>query len=429
MDYSKLHQIFLKSKGVSTDTREDLSNKIFFALKGPNFNANAFAGQALENGARLVVVDEKSIEDDRILLVENSLSTLQGLANYHRKKHPAKFVGITGSNGKTTTKELLYSVLSEKYRTQATKGNLNNHIGVPLTLLSIKPDCEVAIIEMGANHPKEIEFLSSIAEPEIGLITNIGKAHLEGFGSIEGVDRSKRELFNFIEKAGGQIFLNQNDPFLTAAKDNYTNVISYGKDTVNDYYIEPNSEDLSLNLNMQVGGNLLKVKSALFGKYNADNILAAATVADFLGMGPDDIVAGIEKYQPANSRSQVAKSTRNTIILDAYNANPSSVEKAIEELSKIADKQALAILGEMKEVGADTDLAHAYIADLLNKYQIEHVLIGSAFKQHCNDFCIAHFNDSASALEDANTFEKFKERTILVKGSRSVALEKIVPLL
>ncbi len=428
MEYSELLKHFKASNGVSTDTRADLNNKIFVALKGPNFNGNDYIDQAFAKGACYVIGDEPKSQDPRFILVDDSLRYLQSFATHYRRQHPAQFIGITGSNGKTTTKELLHSVLSQKFSCQATIGNLNNHIGVPLTLLNIKPDCEVAIIEMGANHPKEIALLSSIAEPDYGLITNIGKAHLEGFGSLEGVDTSKRELFDFIEEKGKKQFINYSDPFLKKAAAKYSKSVLYGNGASN--YIKNIQEDQEagiMHIDLVLDNESTTCQSHLFGRFNAENVLAAASVGSFLGLSLEQISAGISAYQPNNNRSQVKKTERNVLIIDAYNSNPSSAEKAILAFAESTTSGKLAIIGAMKEGGDNSPQAHREISLLLEEKGIDNWLVGEEFEGMLNKHTLSYFKSSTEILENVGKLEAITGKAVLLKGSRSVALEKLIP--
>ncbi|WP_223266595.1 UDP-N-acetylmuramoyl-tripeptide--D-alanyl-D-alanine ligase [Luteibaculum oceani] len=424
---SKVYNLFLQSNGVSTDTRDDLTNKIFFALKGPNFNGNKFAAKALEQGAIAAVIDEPEYAtSDKTFLVSDVLTFLQELATHHRIQLNPKVIALTGSNGKTTTKELLFSVLKQNFSVQCTKGNLNNHIGVPLTLLSCRAETEILIVEMGANHPKEIELLASIAKPLHGLITNIGKAHLEGFGSIEGVDRSKRELFDFINnQPEGFCFINNNDPFLAKAKNNYQRIILYGAES--NYKFSPiENENPMLTGALNIDGQKIEVETQLIGEYNSDNVLAAATIGAYLGMDLRTIKKGLESYQPENSRSQLAQGKRNKLFLDAYNANPTSVSHAIRSFAKFKGEK-LAIIGAMKEGGENSSKEHEEIADLLSSLEIPHFLIGAEFNGISNPKTLGYYPTWKALVEGENNLNDFSGKNILIKGSRSVGLENLVP--
>lgn len=402
---------------------------MFFALKGENFNGNKFAMESLEKGASAAIVDEDIAggSDTRIIRVENVLESLQNLASHYRKQLGIPVLAITGSNGKTTTKELCKAVLSRKYTVQATEGNLNNHIGVPLTLLSIQPECNMAIVEMGANHPGEIDALCHIADPDYGLITNIGKAHLEGFGGIEGVARAKGELFRYLMENSKTIFLNGGNEWLTGqVPADYPKTIRYNMagglqaaQTSTDPY-------LSITLN---NDNSTSIQTRLAGGYNTENVLAAFTVGLHFGIPVDQIKEAIEGYEPVNNRSQIIKTSRNTVFMDAYNANPSSMAAAIEEFLKVGSSGKMIILGEMREVGNNSEAEHFEIAGYLKNYGVSRVyLVGSAFEKSARQagFQYAPSVDQLIEMLKENLPEGY---FILVKGSRSNRLEKILPYL
>ncbi|MHB1178990.1 MAG: UDP-N-acetylmuramoyl-tripeptide--D-alanyl-D-alanine ligase, partial [Daejeonella sp.] len=357
MKTEQLYEAYLEHPVICTDTRKIIDSCLFFALKGENFDANEFARKALENGAALAVIDdERYALDKRYILVDDVLKCLQDLAVYHRKQLKIPVIGITGTNGKTTTKELLNSVLSQHCRTYATEGNLNNHIGVPLTLLSIKPDCDIAIIEMGANHQREIEFLCSLANPGYGLITNIGKAHLEGFGGIDGVKVAKGELYEHLANTGGTVFLNTDNPILVdMSRDrSVRNVVEYGKG--GDNYISAGLKKVSPYLtvewqvNNQENEKSYTAESRLPGIYNFENIAAAICIGSYFKLSPEQINKGIKDYIPKNSRSQILKTSKNTVICDYYNANPSSMMVALDNLQVIPADNKVIILGDMFEL-------------------------------------------------------------------------------
>ena len=348
MSTQDLYKIFLKSSGVVTDSRKIKKNCIFFSLKGENFNGNKFAKSAIEKGAIYAVVDEKKYAQNKenYFLVEDSLKTLQDLANYHRKKLKTKIIGITGSNGKTTTKELIYSVIKTHFITYSTKGNLNNHIGVPLSLLEISNDTEFAIIEMGANHIGEIKLLSEIAEPNYGYITNFGKAHLEGFGSEEGVVKGKTELYNFLFKNSGFIFYNLDDEKQKNLLSDYNDKFSFGKKSADlNYNIKSENPTIIIEVNNTI------IESTLFGNYNIHNIISAISIGLFLEIPIEKIKNGISGYVSTNNRSQIVNLNSNKIILDAYNANPSSMLLAIKSFEESDFQNKVLILGDMYELG------------------------------------------------------------------------------
>ena len=437
MNIEQLYPVYLKHPRICTDTRKISASCLFFALKGENFDGNKFAGQAIEDGASFAIIDNaKYAVNDRFILVEDVLETLQNLARFHRKHLTIPFIGITGTNGKTTTKELIRSVLSQQFSTYATEGNLNNHIGVPLSILSVRADCEIAIIEMGANHQKEIAFLCSIAQPSHGLITNIGKAHLEGFGGIEGVRIGKGELYEFLGRTGGIVFLNKDNPILAEMirERAVKNIISYGKE--DDNFITAKLKDSSpyLSINWRpainlAGMNSYTAQSNLPGIYNFDNIAAAICVGSFFKLSPEQINSGINAYQPQNNRSQLLKTGHNTIICDYYNANPSSMMVALDNLESIADGSKVLILGDMFELGAEAANEHRLILEkALATTAIRRILIGEEFyklKENTGADFFRSVQDASRAIAEF----PIKDSTILLKGSRGMKLEVLLPLL
>lgn len=427
MNIQQLHSIFLKSNSVCTDTRKINPNDIYFALKGDNFNGNTFAEKALESGARFAVIDEAKYNNNKgnYILVEDVLTTLQQLANYHRHYLNIKIIALTGSNGKTTTKELINAVLSKKYNTTATKGNLNNHIGVPLTLLSMTDTTEFGIVEMGANHLKEIEFLCKIAEPNFGYITNFGKAHLEGFGSIEGVIKGKSELYNHLKKNKGLIFTNSEDKTQVKQIGNYPSIFKFGHTENSDVIITLNDANpfVAVDFNNEI------FKSQLIGTYNFNNISAAITIGHYFNVNKESIKSAIEDYCPENNRSQIIEKNSIKIILDAYNANPTSMEAALLNLSNL-EGQKTAILGDMFELGHDAEKEHQNIANLALQLNINQViLVGENFsniKSHSSELIVfSSFNEAKQKISDSD----FSNSTLLIKGSRGMALERILDLL
>ena len=418
MNIQELHQIFLRSNGVCIDTRKIIKKSIFFALKGKNFNGNEFAMAALENGCNYVVIDEREFqEDERFILVDDVLKYLQQLSNYHRKKLKCPVIGITGTNGKTTTKELIFAILSLNYKTVATQGNLNNHIGVPLTLLSTPLETEMLIVEMGANHPKEINFLSEIAQPNFGIITNIGKAHLEGFGGYEGVIKTKSELYQYIDKTNGKLFVNSDDDLLLSLSKN-SERIKYGK----------NSELISANPLLEFKFKNTHISTNLIGSYNFYNLSAACCVGDFFGVSIDNCKSAIESYIPSNNRSQIERSEKgNTLILDAYNANPSSMLVAIQSFEKIKAKKKIAILGDMLELGDDSLKEHQLITEELVKRNFHLVLlVGNEFKQTKNNFL---YFENTNQIKNWIQNNPIQNSTVLLKGSRGIRLESLIEFL
>ena len=436
MTTENLYQIFLQHPQIATDTRKIAVGSIFFALKGANFNANTFAEKALEMGAAYAVIDDAAYrKSNRFILVDDALTALQNLARHHRKQLNIPVIGLTGSNGKTTTKELINSVLSRQFKTYATKGNLNNHIGVPLTLLSISRETEVAIIEMGANHQQEIALLCSIAQPTHGLITNIGKAHLEGFGGPEGVRKGKGELFDFLEQTGGTVFVNHDNLILEemAFHRNFKHVVYYGKEETNSVSGEilENVPLLKIQWQANEGTSTLKneTQTQLTGSYNFDNILAAICIGHHFKLSMEQITSGISGYQPENSRSQIVQTKTNTLICDYYNANPSSMEVAIKNLEAItADKKVL-ILGDMFELGEHSFAEHELIIKKANEIEADQrIFIGTAFYRHHASFTGTFFETTGAAFTALKS-SPITHSTVLVKGSRSMKLESLLELL
>jgi len=425
---SRLYRIFSDHPFISTDSRSIREGSIFFALKGESFNGNDFALKALEKGASFAVIDEpQKVNDNRLFMVENVLETLQELAAYHRKKLGLKIIAITGSNGKTTTKELIHSVLSTRYNTLATTGNLNNHIGVPLTLLRLTTDHEIGVIEMGANHPGEIAAYCEIAQPDFGIITNVGKAHLEGFGSFEGVIKAKTELYNYLQKTGGKIFINSGNSHLVkaaASKDNY----SYGIENA-DCMGEIIIGQPFLELQCKFGKQDITIKSKLIGKYNFENIMAAVSIGSYFQVPPDLIRQSIESYEPSNNRSQLVKTATNLVILDSYNANPSSMNVALENFKESDFKNKIVILGDMAELGAESEAEHASLVNLIQQLGFDGViLVGPNFRNADNSKKFMNFN-TVELLCDYLAKNPIKGSSILIKGSRKMKMEKIIDYL
>ncbi|MDB4088391.1 UDP-N-acetylmuramoyl-tripeptide--D-alanyl-D-alanine ligase [Flavobacteriales bacterium] len=426
MEIKDLYSIFLKYPQISTDTRAIKPKSLFFALKGDNFDGNKFASQALENGASYAIISSEEFKkDDRYILVEDTLVTLQELAKYHRDQLSIPIIGITGSNGKTTTKELMRSALAQKYSVFATHGNLNNHIGVPLSLLSINKNHEIAIIEMGANHQKEIEFLANICMPDCGLITNIGKAHLEGFGGIEGVEKGKLELFHNLSSRKKQIFINADDGRLSKHIENLK-PITYGKSN-SDYKGEITSTTPFLKVKVTYKNDSYGINSQLIGTYNFSNILSAVVIGDYYGVTPKQIKKGIENFVPSNNRSQLIEKDTNKIILDAYNANPSSMKEAIDNLVKTESKKKYFILGDMLELGKEAKKEHENIVELLMNHDLKGVLVGKIFKSiKQREYITFSNNEAAKKFLKTNP----KQNTLyLIKGSRGIKLETVLEVL
>lgn len=411
----QLHQIFLKSNGVNTDTRSIEKDQLFFALTGDNFDGNQYIEQALNNGAiHAISSDTKWSTNPKVTVVKNTLTTLQELATFHRNQLNIPIIALTGSNGKTTTKELILSVLANQFKVKGTKGNLNNHIGVPLTLLSFDSSLQIGIVELGANHPKEIAALCDIAQPNIGLITNYGKAHLEGFGSIEGVKNSKSELYNYLKENNGKVIVGKWDP------EQIVRTVGMNQ------FFTPSNTSIHSNtpyIQFIAEGNLIKTQ--LTGVYNYHNALFAYTVGKLMEMQTEQVVSGIENYAPKNNRSQIIIKNKTKIILDAYNANPSSMKVALENLASQNYTNKIAILGDMFELGTYAAEEHQNIASLTQKLKINDVyLIGKNFFKSEVKSAI-QFEDLTTFLEktDLNTD---KEQVILIKGSRGMSLEKIL---
>ena len=427
MDLKSIHHFFLKCKSVSIDTRKIEPESMFIAIKGDNFDANTFAKEALEKGANYVIIDNPDyFIDDRTIVVKNSLETLQELSKFHRDYLNIPIIALTGSNGKTTTKELIQVVLSRKYETKATLGNLNNHIGVPLTLLSFSKDTEVGIVEMGANHQKEIEFLCEIAKPDFGYITNFGKAHLEGFGGVEGVIKGKSEMYSYLSDHQKTAFVNLNDP-IQVEKTTRINSFTFGLNTLNADVI---INSINANPFVEVEVNHTKITSHLIGLYNSNNINAAISIGIKFGVSMNDIKSAIEGFVPQNNRSQMLTIHSNEIILDAYNANPSSMEVALENFFQLENNNKIAILGDMFELGEESLEEHKSIVELVIKNNsIATYFIGIDFyanrvhNHNCNFFLT--FEDFANFFKSNLP----KDCLLLIKGSRGMALEKILEIL
>ncbi len=425
MQMDRLYALYKQYPKVQTDTRALAPNELFFALKGPSFNGNLFAQHALEMGAAGVVIDEAiGIEGDNIFLVDNVLETLQALALHHRKQFKIPFIAITGSNGKTTTKELLHAVLSSTYTTYTTKGNLNNHIGVPLTILSIKDDAAMAIIEMGANHQKEIESYCKMALPTHGIINNCGKAHLEGFGGVEGIRKGKGELFDFLALNNGTAFINAGLDYLFNMSSAIKNKIFYGgKGNSFEAAVFQSEPLLALDIRSEKWGTQ-QIFTQLVGAYNKPNIEAAICVGDYFGIAFESIKHAIEAYVPDNARSQLIQKGSNTIILDAYNANPSSMQAAIENFSHQQSENKYMFLGGMMELGEESIAEHQSLVEMIKATNINNVvLVGGDFAHVDHPF--TYFPNAAQTAEwikqnpPANAL-------LLIKGSRGIKMEKLL---
>jgi UDP-N-acetylmuramoyl-tripeptide--D-alanyl-D-alanine ligase len=424
----ELYNIYLQYPSVQTDTRKLTRGDLFFALKGDNFNGNAFAKKALDAGAAYAVIDEKEYEiEGKTILVEDALLALQQLARHHREQFSIPFIAITGSNGKTTTKELVHAVLSSTFKTYTTEGNLNNHIGIPLTILKIKSDAEVAVIEMGANHIGEIASYCVIAKPTHGIITNCGKAHLEGFGSIEGVRKAKGELFDYLRTlTHGFAFVMWDYEYLHEMSKGISGIIKYG--TYGDAHVVGNvsKSEPFLEIVITQGLNNGTIRTQLVGDYNLPNVLAAVTIGKTFKVPEQKIVNALESYQPSNSRSQLLKKGSNQVILDAYNANPSSMRLAIENFSRLKAESKVLLLGAMAELGDESVAEHEAIVTLLQQYKWKDVaLVGGNFLQ------ISHPYHSFANSEEAGTWLKkqhLENASILIKGSRSMQMEKAMSI-
>ena len=429
-----MYSYFLQYPAISTDTRKIQPDSLFFALKGERFNGNQFAAQALEKGARYAVVDEPQTRDDeRYLHVADVLRALQELARHHRDQLQIPVIGITGTNGKTTTKELIQAVLSRQFHTHATRGNLNNHIGVPLTILSVTAQTEIAIIEMGANHVGEIALLCDIARPTHGLITNVGRAHLEGFGSFEGVRKAKGELYDHLASHGGTLFLQNDNSTLRemAAHRPVQQLVTYGFSPDNDVSGELISANPLLNIRWTAAtnGRPHTVATQLTGAYNTENILAAVCIGRYFGLSPEQINQGIKEYAPTNNRSQLTTTEHNTLICDYYNANASSMAAALDNLRTLqADRKAI-VLGDMFEMGDDSYQEHRNVVEAALTVQAARTLfVGKAFYEH-RRHAEAEFYETTEAAKVALTQQPIKNALVLLKASRGMAFEKLVDLL
>ena len=427
MSIEELYQLFAKHPVISTDSRHIENNSLFFALKGENFNGNSYASSALESGAAFAVIDEVDYNScDRCILVDDVLLTLQKLARFHRQKLNIPIIGITGSNGKTTTKELITSVLSKIFRVTATKGNLNNHIGVPLTLLSMDPTTQIGVVEMGANHPGEIAALCDIALPDYGIITNVGKAHLEGFGSFEGVKKTKAELYRSIEQRGGKIFINTANNHL---KEMVQSVETIGYKTDREGYgiegeVVNSSQILVFKVKFPKGWRYIKTNLA--GGYNLENAMAAVCIGNYFGVIPEDIIDAIESYVPSNNRSQFIKTKENQILLDAYNANPTSMEAALENFKTIESPLKGVILGDMFELGEVAQEEHQKIADKLSTMGLSLSLLAGKEFSRCHVAPNIHLFENSELLINYLAGIDPKGYLFLIKGSRGMKLETVL---
>jgi len=438
MDAQDIYPYYLSYSSICIDTRKIEPGDIFFCLQGNQVNGNAYAGEALEKGASYVVMDQAPENPDtfpmhKVFRVDDSLKTLQELSRIHRQKLKIPVIGITGSNGKTTTKELVKSILSQKYEVFATEGNLNNHIGVPLSLLSIHPHYEMAVIEMGANHQKEIEFLCSLCLPDFGLITNIGKAHLEGFGGIEGVMKGKGELYTHLKEKDGLAFVYTGDPRLMELSGKLDRKLFYGTGTYEFIIGRILSEFPFLKIAWKDSVSEqpeVLAKTNLTGAYNLPNILAGICIGTYFGLGTQEIVAGIEKYKPQNNRSQVKKTGSQDLILDFYNANPDSMKVALENFKNYPHAKKMVLLGDMFELGEDAEWEHRKILELVNSLQLEKkILIGPIFYSLKNDYPNLVFKKDTEEASHLLENQNWKDYAILIKGSRGMKMENLLVFL
>lgn len=428
----KIYEVFKTSKSISIDSRAIAKGSIFFALKGANFDGNDFVEQALEQGCvAAVATDKKFRNNDKVFVVKDTLETLQKLANLHRKTLGIPIIAVTGTNGKTTTKELVATVMAKKFRISYTSDNKNNHIGVPLTLLSMNRTIDIGIVEMGANHPGEIKTLCEIAEPDFGIVTNVGKAHLEGFGSIEGVMKTKGELYDFLNKKGGVVFANNDNERLSSMLEGRNNlkVVKYG--TKGDVFCQGEAQKHNFQTNVKWSTDLCSglAKSNLIGTYNAENILAAVTIGNFFEVPSAAIDGAISDYYPKNNRSQMMRTNRNTLILDLYNANPTSMRASIDSFNSIEDNHKVLILGDMLELGNESKAEHKIVLDYIKSsgYK-EAYLVGKNFSAFRNEYSYMFF-ESVEELNKHFVKEPEKSCMFLIKGSRGVHLEKTIDYL
>jgi UDP-N-acetylmuramoyl-tripeptide--D-alanyl-D-alanine ligase len=430
MKTEQLYSLFKESTGVSTDSRTVGKGQIFFALWGDNYNGNKFASEALAKGASWAVIDDPLFEIENTILVDDCLFELQALAAHFRKEMKVPVLAITGTNGKTTTKELLAAILARKFKVHYTKGNLNNHIGVPLTILEAPADSEMLIIEMGASHIGEIRTLCLIAKPDYGIITNIGTAHIEGFGSVEGVVKAKTELYEYLRKVNAVALYNDKDKLLTEKIFKIINrAVPYSDPTGIELLVEQVPSDLNLKISLTYLHHTYNIDTSLFGSYNLENVKAAIAAGLFLGVEINEIIDVVEKYQPANNRSQIKTTKNNTIICDSYNANPTSMSLALESFSAIEADRKTVILGDMLELGDKSDEEHNKVLNLLQSVNTEKILlVGSVFQRISSKSGFKTFKN-VDKLIDFLRNEPVKGNTILVKGSRGIRLEKIYDLL
>ncbi len=430
MKTEQLYDLFIKSAGITTDSRKVNEGQIFFALWGSNYNGNKFASEALAKGASCAVIDDPIFETEKTFLVDDCLLELQALATHHRKVLNIPVLAVAGTNGKTTTKELLAAIIGKKFKIHFTKGNLNNHIGVPLTILSAPSGTQFMIIEIGASHIGEIRSLCLIAQPDYGIITNIGTAHIEGFGSIEGVIEAKTELYEYLKRVNGIVFYNDQDPLLTEKLfKNINRAVPFSDPTGSELHVEQIPSDLNLRLSARYSRNSYIIKTNLFGDYNLENVKAAIAIGLFLDVKMDDIVKSVEDYRPANNRSQVRITESNTLICDSYNANPTSMHAALESFAVMKADRKTIIMGDMLELGGISKVEHSKILSELQFYNFEKVfLVGPIFMAVSAKSGFRSFRDVNTLIEFLRN-EPIKGNTILIKGSRGIGLEKVYDLL
>lgn len=426
----QLYQLFKESKGLSTDSRIISEGQMFFALWGENYNGNKYAEEALAKGASCAVIDDPAFETGKTILVDDTLTELQKLAAYHRKELKCQVIAVTGTNGKTTTRELIAAVLSKKFRVHSTRKNFNNQIGVPLTILSAPEGTEIMVLEMGASHIGEIRTLCLIARPDYGIITNIGTSHIEGFGSFEGVIKTKTELFEYLRKVNGIAFYNDEDKLISEKIYRIVNrAIPLSAPTGTEFKVIPENQDLNLSVLVKYQNKKLIIRTNLFGAYNAENIKAAMAVGLFLGVDLEDIADAVENYIPGDNRSQVIVTKNNTLICDSYNANPVSMKMAIESFAAIKAEKKLCILGDMLELGDKSEEEHTRIHKVLTDHNLQNVMLaGPVFSKVSAGFRFKTFS-SVGRLREFLKIKPVKGYHILVKGSRGMELEQIYDLL
>lgn len=425
-----LYELFKESKGISTDSRTVKNGEIFFAIWGENYNGNKFAAEAIKKGASCAVIDDPQYETEKTILVDDTLFEIQALASHYRKDLNVPVIAITGTNGKTTTKELLAAIMAKKLKVHHTNGNLNNHLGVPLTILSAPEDTQMMIIEMGANHIGEIRTLCLIARPDYGIITNIGTAHIEGFGSFDGVIKAKTELYEYLRKVNGIALYNDKNPLLVEKIFRIINrAVPFSDPTGIELIVEQISSDLNLKVSVSYQHQKYSLNTNLFGSYNLENVKAAIAAGLFFGVEMSDIAKAVESYQPADNRSQVKITKNNTLICDSYNANPTSLSLALESFARLKAEEKAVIIGDMLELGEKSEEEHAKVVNLLQSINIKKgFLVGNSFlkvSEKSGFLVFPDVNRLAEYLKD----EPIKGKTILVKGSRGIGLEKIYNLL